>query len=822
MSIVVRLVCLFVLLWGSLATAATRIGVQVTQEEVNCWRQRAGIDAQGVNGITCPVKYKSAGDVSTNSPGDWDHIVQQKNAFMANLSNTSPPYYWSGPPNVGRCYTPDDPYYAGGSSWDPVLGDPVMDAAFYSLVANDATVRTAVRNNLVNSSAEPTLDFTNGTLWCPATANDVGMHWGYSLWMLKLIHAYDYIRMALSTPDKTTLDAWFLGYANFGAAWTSRQAGDVWVDADNGNYTLTSGGSWQCSDSPRVAYFNGPVIYAGTGTIINRKSHTHEVAGLIGVMLNNASLKNKAKHRFEEYLKFGVFPQGAAMDFERWSDGPATQGWRYAGGALQSYAGIADAFGRDGDLSFVNFQTTGTETMCTNNGTTAGVKSLGSWIAQYVSYVQQPGAFTRYGTNNAANQIPAYIIASVDGTDGQGSVRDIYSIMPNLYYQNATVKSTYLRQAANTPAYPANPEGGGYNPWGGAGGVYPGILFMFGQMEGVVNPYSVAASTAPTVTITAPTSASTYTTATTPLTPSLAGTATDDVGVLSVTWACPTCTPTSGTATCASCGAAGASVSWSVATIGLAVGDNVITVTATDADTQTATDVLTVTRTGQIACYSFDNVATDSTGRGHTMTLTNGATYATGQVNQALSLDGVNDYASTPTATDLNLTGDMTVDFFANLVGVGNNVHLVSKEDLSAPNATPYHVKINNAGTPNYQFYQHNAGDFSTILNFTSFTVPTNTWHHVAITRNMTTGQITLWINGVSTQTLTGWTDPPGGNTIPLTLGSNTVQGAGSFLSGRMDELCLANYVLSTAEIQARAARATVAVAAPTLLRLVK
>jgi hypothetical protein len=105
---------------------------------------------------------------------------------------------------------------------------------------------------------------------------------------------------------------------------------------------------------------------------------------------------------------------------------------------------------------------------------------------------------------------------------------------------------------------------------------------------------ATALSAPPTITITAPTSAPTFGVGTTPLT-TLAGTAADDVGVTGVTWNCPTCTPTSGTATCASCGASATNPSWSVGSIGLASGSNLITVTATDADTQTGTDQVTVT-----------------------------------------------------------------------------------------------------------------------------------------------------------------------------------------------------------------------------------
>jgi hypothetical protein len=66
------------------AQAATRLGLHATQEELNCWRQRAGIDPQGSNGITCPVIYKSVGDVRPNSPGDWNTILNNASQNLAN------------------------------------------------------------------------------------------------------------------------------------------------------------------------------------------------------------------------------------------------------------------------------------------------------------------------------------------------------------------------------------------------------------------------------------------------------------------------------------------------------------------------------------------------------------------------------------------------------------------------------------------------------------------------------------------------------------------------------------------------------------------
>jgi pectate lyase len=107
--------------------------------------------------------------------------------------------------------------------------------------------------------------------------------------------------------------------------------------------------------------------------------------------------------------------------------------------------------------------------------------------------------------------------------------------------------------------------------------------------ELAVDDFSAGAvvMTTPTVTITAPTSAPTFSTTSTPLT-TLAGTASDDVGVSSVT---VSCSPSCGSPTVVG------TTSWSVANLPLQLGTNVITVTATDGDSQTGQDVLTVTYT---------------------------------------------------------------------------------------------------------------------------------------------------------------------------------------------------------------------------------
>ena len=107
-------------------------------------------------------------------------------------------------------------------------------------------------------------------------------------------------------------------------------------------------------------------------------------------------------------------------------------------------------------------------------------------------------------------------------------------------------------------------------------------------------------TTAPTVTITAPTSGPTYITSTTPLT--LGGTASDNVGVTQVTWT--NSQGASGTAT--------GTTSWTASGIALLVGTNGLTVTARDAAGNTKTVSLTVTLSGT-AAFTDDPVVAQST-----------------------------------------------------------------------------------------------------------------------------------------------------------------------------------------------------------------
>jgi hypothetical protein len=116
--------------------------------------------------------------------------------------------------------------------------------------------------------------------------------------------------------------------------------------------------------------------------------------------------------------------------------------------------------------------------------------------------------------------------------------------------------------------------------------VYDGVLNSPSQnFTWTVTAASTGDTTAPSVVIRTPTAEGVYTSTTTNL--SLSGTASDNVGVTSVNWV----NNRGGS------GIATGTTSWSVPSVGLQTGSNVITITARDAAGNVGTDILTVTST---------------------------------------------------------------------------------------------------------------------------------------------------------------------------------------------------------------------------------
>lgn len=259
-------------------------------------------------------------------------------------------------------------------------------------------------------------------------------------------------------------------------------------------------------------------------------------------------------------------------------------------------------------------------TYTTNNGTIAigGTASDDTGIASISWSSDRGGSGVCIGTTNwIASNIGLSIgqnVITVTATDCFGKTNtDVITVTytgiraPEVEITSPTTSPTYSTaeltlRISGTAAHDAgirrvswsNNRGGsgactGTTTWSATVSLFPGQNVIVVMAESTVGTTStdtlVVTRTSPEVTITGPTTNNTYTTNRSPLT--ITGTALDDVGISSVTWS----NDRGGSGKCSG------TTSWTATGIPLASGQNIITVTATDASGNTGTDVLVVTYT---------------------------------------------------------------------------------------------------------------------------------------------------------------------------------------------------------------------------------
>jgi malectin (di-glucose binding ER protein) len=459
------------------AVAQTSIGLHVTQEELNIWRQRAQSGP-----------YKSAGDVQTNSPGDWDRIILKKNTFNSNPSAQR----WAGQTSAS-CWinTP------GGNGVLPsrTQGENILAAAFYSLVTGDATSQNNVRDELLAQAAMPGTQWV-APQWVASSSCADGDDASFDIvnWLTKLLFAYDYIRSSLTTTQRSTLDAWFLSAATLWEAATDHIIEVRFPNRDTDDYA-TLGVPTTC-DFTKVTHYGGYNVCMWWMEAWNNRNSTHErFSALVGIMQNNATLKAKAKRYFKEALTYVTFPDSTIKEYDRWETNNPALGWTYAGlfiGALQT---MADTFARNGDFELYNYSTSAG---ISAHGTAGGPKSLGQMITLFQQHVNH--SVLRYGTDQAGNNGNInYAVDSIDNVSGENYADDHYFAQGNVFYKSNFNKTIYMRTVSGAPAYPSNYSTGGWTAFTGEWGVYPAPLLMFGQMEGKVWPYPTGGSQLPSI-----------------------------------------------------------------------------------------------------------------------------------------------------------------------------------------------------------------------------------------------------------------------------------------------------------------------------------
>ena len=450
------IVTLLLALWatnGQMAFALSPVAIHATQEEVKIWRQR-----------------------STQGPylDDWQRIQNRAQAFRNNPSAD----FWPGNQidkawDAKKVDTKQQPpnFHPGRRR-----GDGLRDAGFVYLVTGEPSYRDAVHRALLTQATMPGTDFGNTTKWDQKTSGLDYDNFEIVNWLRKLAYGYSYIRASLSPTDRETIDRWFHVAATYWHTVLRAPIDNRFPQRYQDNYS-TPQAPHNPGNAKGQTHWGGYTVYKFQQAWFNIPATCNAMVAVVGVLLDDQTLKEHAKRFVKEWLMFAVAKDGTIADQFRWNDaGNPQTGYGYAGTALGSIITAVDHLARAGDTELYNY-----ETSFGHYGWEGGPKSLRLVMQRYARLALGG----HYMGESALAYASKEAVLTPDKLIGPGitHIQELSLIPASLYYKDATIKKAYSRPL------PKKPQAGGYDAFGGDWGTYPGLRLMFGDLEGVVWPY---------------------------------------------------------------------------------------------------------------------------------------------------------------------------------------------------------------------------------------------------------------------------------------------------------------------------------------------
>src|SRR5262249_15855760 len=131
------------------ASAQTRLGLHVTREELNIWRQRMTDNVNGVNGYSFQSIYQN-------------RILADANTFRSQ-PHPGGDGYWGRHEGQSGCVPTEYPNTpgSGGTPYGRGNGAYLARSAFSFLLTGDRVYADPVRTELLNQIAQPGTDWSN-------------------------------------------------------------------------------------------------------------------------------------------------------------------------------------------------------------------------------------------------------------------------------------------------------------------------------------------------------------------------------------------------------------------------------------------------------------------------------------------------------------------------------------------------------------------------------------------------------------------------------------------------------------------------------------
>jgi hypothetical protein len=229
---------------------------------------------------------------------------------------------------------------------------------------------------------------------------------------------------------------------------------------------------------------------------------------------------------------------------------------------------------------------------------------------------------------------------------------------------------------------------------------------------------------------------------------------------------------------------------------GISVG--IATITAAYNGQNYEATVNVVVDTGLNTWLKFDETsgttAADASGYGNNATINGGVTWTSGQIGNAVNLDGTNGYIALPEGV-VSSADSITVAAWVNLDTVSNWSRIF---DFGSGTSTNMYLTPQNGANGNIRFGIKNNNSSEEIIDGTS-ALATGGWHHVAVTLNGSIG--ILYVDGSEVGRNTSMTIKPSdmGATTQNWIGRS--QYSDPYLDGRVDDFRIYNRAISSSEV---------------------
>lgn len=418
--------------------------------------------------------YKTKGDVSQNSPGDWDRIVQGKNSYVANPEADN----WYGPTGSGLVQQWATPEPKNKSR-------NLIHAAFFAMVKQDAQVAGIVKANILKMIRTKRVDFADRSQW---SSNMSTINPGFFVpdWALRIAHSYRYTYSYFAQHERAEVDKFLINVAGWCKLNMDAVMAKNWENRAQG----IPAGSYK---TPNPVDYTGktrrtwdggyPVPIFSQYTYNNRVWMYYRYMAYIGVEYNLPTYQVAAKQFFIEYLRYGCFTDGTMAELYRGPGGyswsPGNTGYYYASINLACAIQTADYFARVGDFSLYDHVETGQR----YGGYTAAMGGMGNYSLKTVIKT-----FLSYHTVDKTKKVDGQPLTGHWNNNQSGYVIDMYCALANYHYQDSFIDQAWSRTHPQAIQYPANVASmAGNSGYGGPLGSYPGVGFLFCKLP--FNPY---------------------------------------------------------------------------------------------------------------------------------------------------------------------------------------------------------------------------------------------------------------------------------------------------------------------------------------------